>query len=29
VAELKKQGYSKDQIKALLAGNFFRIFGMR
>jgi len=29
VAELKNQAYSKDQIKAILAGNFYRIFGMR
>ena len=29
VAELKKQGYSKDQIQAILAGNFYRIFGAR
>ncbi len=29
VAELKQQGYSKDQIKAIPAGNFYRIFGVR
>lgn len=28
VAELKTQGYSKEQIKGILAGNFYRIFGI-
>ena len=28
-AELKNQGNSKDQIKAILVGNFYRIFGVR
>lgn len=28
VAELKKQSFTKEQIKAILAGNFYRLFGL-
>lgn len=28
VTEMKKQGYTRDSIKAILAGNFYRIFNL-
>lgn len=28
VAEMKKQGFSKDEMKGVLGGNFYRIFGL-